>query len=171
MHRVDEVMRKDVVSCHLEDSLNTAARIMWEQDCGCVPVVDDLRRVVGIITDRDITMAAYIQGGGLNDTAVGAVCSRDVKTCAINDSLSRAEQIMAEAQVRRLPVVESDETLVGIISLSDLAHHLTFVAGSESNSLGPRNLSLVLEAVSQPRHVPWQAGRDISQPSKAVLLG
>jgi CBS-domain-containing membrane protein len=154
----------------MQDRLNTAAQIMWENDCGCVPVVDDLRRVIGIVTDRDITMAAYTQGKSLNDIEVGSICSRTVKTCAKTATLSEAEQIMANAQVRRLPVVESDGTLVGIISLSDLAHHLTFVAVGKSNSLGPRNLSLVLEAVSRPRRVSMPEAKPASS-SKAVFLG
>lgn len=168
MHRVADIMTKDVVSCHMYDSLNTAARLMWEHDCGCVPVVDDLRRVTGMITDRDISMAAYIQGKSLKDILVQSVCSSTVQTCSKDHSLARAEEIMVQAQVRRLPVVEEDGTLAGILSLSDLAHHLTFVAPGKSSSLGPRNLSTVLEAVSRPR--PAAARAQASQ-SHAVVLG
>jgi CBS domain-containing protein len=118
MQRVEDVMTKEVVSCYMDDSLNRAAQIMWERDCGSVPVIDLKARVIGIITDRDACMAAYTQGRGLSDLTVASACSHTVKTCMKDDSLAQAEALMNRAQVHRLPVVDRDGTLVGMLSLS-----------------------------------------------------
>jgi CBS domain-containing protein len=151
MTRVADIISKEVYRCHEDDSLNTVAQLMWEHDCGCIPVVDGLSRVMGIITDRDVCMAAYTQGRNLSQIPVSSVYTRDVRTCKQDEPLARAEETMAQAQVRRLPVVDQDGTLVGILSLSDLAQHLKFVSLTRNGALGPRNLSTVLEAVSRPR--------------------
>jgi CBS domain-containing protein len=84
-------------------AINCAAQIMWEADVGCVPVVDGGNRVVAMITDRDIEMAAYTQ----------------VYTCSPGDDVSSAEERIQKVQVRRLPVVDSKATLVGIISANE----------------------------------------------------
>ena len=149
MKPVSEVMSTEVMSCHMHDSMNHAARLMWERDCGCVPIVDDHSRVIGIITDRDICMATYTQGKSLAELPVSLACSTDVKTCKISDSISYAEELMAKAQVRRLPVVDSAGVLAGIVSISDLAHH-NQRAGT-GDKLGHRALSAVLEAVTRRR--------------------
>jgi len=148
MKRVAEVMSKEVASCHMNDSMNRAAQLMWEHDCGCIPVVDDGSRVVGIITDRDICMAAYTQGKSLKELPVSLACSSDVQTCRTIDTLARAEELMTHAQVRRLPVVDPMGVLVGLVSMSDLAHHTK----STADKLAQRTLAAVLEAVTRRRH-------------------
>jgi CBS domain-containing protein len=122
--QVKELMTKDVRTCLATDSINEAARIMWESDCGCVPVVEEDRKLVGIITDRDICMAAYTQGRTLTQMSVDGVASKNVVTVHENDSLHRAEQLMHDAQIRRLPVVDSKDQLVGMLSISDLARRV-----------------------------------------------
>lgn len=151
MTRVEEIMSKATYSCHPDDPLNSVAQLMWEHDCGCLPVVDGLSHVVGIITDRDVCMAAYTQGRSLSEIPVSRAYTRDVKTCKKDEPLSRAEDTMTQAQVRRLPVVDDNGALVGLLSLSDLAQHMKFVSLGRNGSLGPRNLSTVLEAVTRPR--------------------
>ena len=121
---VGELMTRDVRTCASSDSINDAARIMWERDCGCVPVVEG-GTVVGMITDRDICMAAYTQGRRLMHMTVGSAASTNVLTVGENESLRRAEELMRDAQVRRLPVVDSAGRLVGLLSLSDLARHVS----------------------------------------------
>lgn len=154
---------KEVFSCHVNDFLNRCAQIMWEHDCGCVPVVDDLSRLVGIITDREVCMGAYTQGRALSEIPVSSVCSREVQSVKPTDTLAHAEDLMAKHQIRRLPVVDEQNSVIGVVSLSDLAQHLKFVALGKSNVLGPRNLSLVFEAVSRRRdHMPLTLSRDSS---------
>ncbi|MEY4579466.1 MAG: hypothetical protein RL701_4169 [Pseudomonadota bacterium] len=152
--KIEQVMTKNVFSCYLDDSLNAAVQIMWEHDCGCVPVVDYLSRVVGIVTDRDACMAAYTQGRPLAEILVSEICTRNVEGCRLGESVSVAEQKMAKAQVRRLVVTDAEDHLVGIVSLSDLAH-LMLSTHDKVSGLGARSISTVLEAVSRARpHTP-----------------
>ena len=121
--KVADLMTRDVRVCTIHDSLNAAARIMWEHDCGCVPVVDGHGRLAGIVTDRDICMAAYTQGLPLEAIAVERVMSPRVISCARGDDLEAAHRMMRTHEIHRLPVADSRGRLLGILSLSDLANH------------------------------------------------
>lgn len=167
MTLVQDFMSAVPSTCHPSDSLNRAAQLMWENDCGCVPVVDHLDHVVGIITDRDICMGAYTQGQALSEISVSNVCTHDVKTCSQTDSIDKAEGLMVKHQVRRLPVTDADGHVVGVLSLSDLARHLQLVTHEKSNGTSARALSLVMEAVSRWRH----ASRDTGDKNKLVRGG
>lgn len=113
-------MTREVRTCRPDDSLHAAAKVMWDCDCGCVPVVDDDRRVIGMLTDRDICMAAYTQERPLSSLRVSDAMSKEVFACSPGDPVSTAEEVMRTKQVRRLPVVE-DGRLAGIVSLNDLS--------------------------------------------------
>jgi CBS domain-containing protein len=117
---IKDIMTRTVYTCRWRNSLQFAAQLMWDHDCGCVPVVDDDDRVVGILTDRDICMCAYTRDLPLSQLAVADAMSKEVFTCAPDDSLDAAEQLMGRKQVRRVPVV-ADGRLVGLLSLNDLA--------------------------------------------------
>lgn len=119
--KVEQIMTRDVKSCGLQDSLNTAAQLMWEERCGALPVVDGQRRPIGFLTDRDICMAAYTQGKPLAQIRVETAMSRKVVTCSAEDELDSAAQLMRQSRTRRLPVVNPDGTLAGLLSLDDLA--------------------------------------------------
>ena len=121
--KVESVMSKDVARCLPSDSLNDAARVMWERDCGIVPIVEsrEADRVVGVITDRDICVAAYTTGRRLAEIPVAEVMAKRVVSCRSSDELKAAEQLMRRAQVHRLPVVDASEQLVGVLSLADIA--------------------------------------------------
>lgn len=121
--KISELMTRDVKSCALNETLNSAARIMWDHDCGCVPVVDAHRRLVGIVTDRDLSMAAYTQGLPLGAIPIERAMSSRVIACSPSDSVATAHRLMRTHEIHRLPVVNSSGALVGILSLSDLAHH------------------------------------------------
>lgn len=120
---VRDAMSPAVRTCRLEDNLATAAAAMWEQDCGCLPVVAEDGRLVGTVTDRDICMAAYTQGVSLQVLPVSLPMAREPATCRPTDTLEDAAAVMSARQVRRLPVVEDGGRLVGILSLADLARH------------------------------------------------
>jgi CBS-domain-containing membrane protein len=119
--KVRDLMITDVKSCAPSSSLDAAAQIMWDNDCGCLPVVDGDSRVIAMITDRDICMAAYTQGVALRDSRIASAMSRRVFKCRPENELAAAENTMRLAQVRRLPVVDAQGKLVGIISLNDIA--------------------------------------------------
>lgn len=117
---VRRMMVHDVKTCRAHDSLNVAAQIMWECACGCVPVVDEQRRPVGFLTDRDICMAAYTQGVPLQALRVESAMARNIISCCPNDEIADAASIMRKTGVSRLPVVDKDGSLIGLLSLDDL---------------------------------------------------
>src|SRR5262245_43797649 len=104
--RVSDVMSRNVASVRATDSVAQAARLMWECDCGTVPVLDDGERVIAMITDRDICMAALMQDRRPSDIAVSDAMSRALHVCRAADDISMAEQLMRANQIRRLPVVD-----------------------------------------------------------------
>jgi CBS domain-containing protein len=101
--------------------LNRAAQLLWEGNYGAAPVVAADGTLVGMITDRDICMAAYTQGRTLAEIGVESVMSRDVHSCAAEDSVAHALELMAQKQLRRLPVKNPDGRLSGIVTLADVA--------------------------------------------------
>lgn len=151
---VETIMTREVKTCKPSDTLDTPVRIMWERDCGCVPVVDDENRVLGMITDRDICMAAWTQGGCLSEMRVSGASSKQPHTCSTHATLASAEQIMRDNQVRRLPVVDENRHLVGLLSLNDIAR---FAAeggrrkGSAVETVTPNEVAETLAEVGRPR--------------------
>ena len=119
MPKTHSVMTRDVQTLHPKDTLQHAAQLMDQLDVGALPVCD-LGRVVGMITDRDITVRATAQGLAAA-TPVDQVMSADVVCCQEDDDIDTLQQAMCDSQVRRVPIVDSDENLVGIVSLGDLA--------------------------------------------------
>jgi CBS domain-containing protein len=151
MH-VENVMKRDVKTCRREDFLDAAARTMWEHDCGCVPVVDDEGHVVGMLTDRDICMAAYTRGATLASLRVDGAMATTVYCCGPKDSLATAERTMRTNQIRRLPVTATDGRLVGILSLNDLAREAANGHGRKAKAdVTPREVSDTLAAICEPR--------------------
>lgn len=151
--RVEHVMTKEVRVCRPSDSLNYAAQLLWENDIGTLPVVadDGSNRVVGIVTDRDLCMAAYTQGKSLGDLLVDHAMSRDVRGCTPITTLEEAAHELGEAQVRRLPVVDGSRQLLGMLSLADLARE---AARKPSAKGGTAEFALVgktLAAIVRPR--------------------
>jgi CBS domain-containing protein len=148
--KIHELMTRDVKTCRENDSTNEAARLMWENDCGVIPVVDEERRPIGIITDRDVCMAGYTTGRKLADIRVGDVMTRNVQACNIDDSVGAAELAMQQRHVRRLPVVDSKSRLVGILSLNDLARGAARKGNGTDADLVPAKVAETLASVSEP---------------------
>lgn len=122
--KVRELMTRGVRTCKQADSMSVAAQIMSDVDCGSVPVVDAAGRVIGMITDRDICMAAYRLARPLAEIPVSSASSGEVITVREDDTLHTAERRMHTGQVRRLPVVDPEGRPIGILSISDLARHV-----------------------------------------------
>jgi CBS-domain-containing membrane protein len=119
--RIEQIMTRNIHTCTENDTLNRATQLMWEHDCGCVPVVDSDKKLLGMVTDRDVAMAAYIQGKRISDIRVGDIMSKRVHTCGQDEDTAVAQARMREHQLRRLPVTDSTGYLVGLLSLNDLA--------------------------------------------------
>jgi len=115
------LMTSPAVTCHVNDTLNVAAKLMWDHDCGAIPVISDDGKLAGIVTDRDICMAAYTQGRPLSAILINSVMSERVVSAHRDDKLGAIEQQMADHQIRRIPVVDDDNTPIGMITLNDLA--------------------------------------------------
>ena len=125
--KVKDAMTRDVRLVRPNQSIREAAHLMAELDIGCLPVEDN-DRMVGMITDRDIAVRAVSEGRG-PDTPIREVMSREVKYCFDDQSVDEVTRNMGDIRVRRLPVVDRNKRLVGILSLGDLAdlvpHHPT----------------------------------------------
>jgi CBS domain-containing protein len=119
MTQVREVMTSNPQSCASDASVADAAKVMASKDVGPIPVVDG-ERLVGILTDRDIVVRVVAEGRDPQATTVGEVASSDLTTVSPDEDLGRALQLLAERQVRRLPVVDG-ERLVGIVAQADVA--------------------------------------------------
>jgi CBS domain-containing protein len=150
--KVRDLMIRDVRSCAEKDSLNRAAQLMWEGDYGVVPVLGDDGTVVGMITDRDLCMAAYTRGVSLGSLRVEDAMSRDVTSCSAESSLDTAMSLMREARVRRLPVVDHRGALEGILSMNDLARE----ARRQCQGIAREDLCVsladTLGTLCEPRH-------------------
>ena len=135
--KVSEVMTRDVATVSPDQTAQEAASFMLSSDAGSIPVTDG-DKLIGMITDRDITVRGVAQGHG-PDTPVrnlmsdGLICARD------DDDIEEVAMKMADAQVRRLPVIDRDDKLCGIVSLGDLSREATDTAASQA-----------LEGVTQP---------------------
>ena len=147
-------MTREVKACGPNDSLNRAAQLMWENDCGFLPVVsvDGDGRVIGVITDRDACMAAYTQGRPLTDIPVSAAMAHEAISCRAGDGISQAESQMRDNQIRRLPVVDAQGRLAGIISINDIAREARREAASGGRKeVGQQDVAETLAAICQPR--------------------
>ena len=140
--RAQEMMTENPACCTPQDSVQDAARKMEDMDCGCLPVVSDLetKEIVGVVTDRDLACRCLGEGKGA-DTRVREVMSASPSCCTPDSDLDEVERIMAERQVRRVPVVDQNNCCVGIIAQADLAR-----ADAESS----RDVRRTVEQISEP---------------------
>jgi CBS domain-containing protein len=136
------IMSENPTVCVPSDSVVEAARLMKESDVGPIPVVEDRTdlRLVGIVTDRDLAVRVIAEGLDPNATTVVDVMSRDLVTVGPDDDVQRALDAMAERQVRRIPVVDSDKRIVGIIAQADIAARME----------APEKTAEVVEEISKP---------------------
>jgi CBS domain-containing protein len=145
--KVKELMTSDVKACDMETNLAAAAKIMWEEDCGAIPVTDGGGKVVGMITDRDICIAAATRPRTEGEIPVQDVISRVLYTCSPGDDVRTALDTMRSRQVRRLPVVEHDGHLAGIVSIHDIASQ---ARSSKSADVTPEAVLETFIAITAP---------------------
>ena len=135
--KVSEVMTRDVQTIRPDQRVQDAASFMLNADAGSIPVTEG-DRLIGMITDRDIAVRGIAKGYG-PDTPVRELMTDDLVVVRIDEDVEEAATKMSEAQVRRLPVIDQDERLCGIVSLGDLSREADTDCASEA-----------LEGVSQP---------------------
>jgi len=142
--RIDKIRSKTAVTVTETQTLNDAAHLMWTHDCGCTPVVDQQGVIKGMLTDRDIAMAAYLNGCCLSDIPVTRVMTRDVVCCRPGDTVLEVESRMQQHRIRRLPVLDRNKRVVGVISINDLANAC-------GKGVAPETLAGTLAAVCERR--------------------
>ena len=142
MRSCNDVMTPDPTCCAAGDSVVSAAEIMKIEDVGAVPVVEgeNSRKLVGIITDRDIVLEVVAERKDLAGTKIEQVMSRNLVTCRADEDVTNALDRMAQHQVRRIPVVDPKNNVVGIISQADVLTRLD----------QPEKTANVIEDISQP---------------------
>lgn len=137
MTQVSQAMTRGVRTIAPHDTLVAAAQAMEELDIGALPVCDG-DRLVGMLTDRDIVIRAVAQSCAIEDTTVADVMTEDTVCCFEDQSIDEVQEQMSDSQIRRVPVVDREKHLVGMLSLGDLAVK------------GGGRLDDTLEAISQP---------------------
>jgi len=123
MKKCKEVMTKDPVCCLPDDSVAKAAELMKSENIGSIPVVESKQsqKLLGIVTDRDLALKIVAAALDAKSTTVKTVMTHEVVTCRADDDLQKALDAMAEHQLRRIPVVDHDNKIVGIIAQADVA--------------------------------------------------
>ena len=144
--KVKDVFKPQVKSCTPMASLDAVGRIMWESDCGAVPVVNADGKAVGILTDRDLAMAMAAKNRGASQIMVRELTSGELFTCIPEDEVAAAIGKMRTHRVRRLAVVDGQGQLLGMLSLKDLA-----LAATGGSGVSYEDVAITLQTVSKPR--------------------
>lgn len=148
--RAQDLMTSPTITCHVNDPLDIAAKCMWDADIGVLPVVNDDGKLTGIITDRDICMAAYTQCRPLNEILVNSAMARHVVSASPDSTLTEVWELMARNQVRRIPIIDATGAPVGLISMNDFA--LESVQPDTAVKHAPAKIAHTLAAISQHRN-------------------
>jgi CBS domain-containing protein len=146
--RVKDIMSQPAVTSPVSATLDAVARQMWDHDFGMIPLVDAESRVVGVITDRDICMAAYTQGRPIAEIAASSAMASEVACVHPDDSVNEVESLMSAKQVRRVPVVDRTGRAIGVLSVSDLARMTARVTSNGAE----HEFVETLAAISKPRN-------------------
>ena len=157
--RIEQLMTKSTKTCQPDQTLSEASQIMWENDYGCLPVTEanGAQRLLGVITDRDICLAMRFQGAAPNELRVADVMAKGVHACNRGDPVAEAKTIMREIRVRRLPVVDASERIIGLISLADLAQEAVRQDSSPNSEVTQAEIGSLLAAICEPRDHVWDS--------------
>jgi CBS domain-containing protein len=140
--KAQDLMTTEPACCAPSSTVREAAQLMREHDCGCIPVVEGKsRRLVGMVTDRDVACRCVAEGKS-PDTPVGEIMTTNPQSSHPEDDIAAVEQIMIEAKVRRVPVVDDGGRCIGMIAQADLA--LNHEAATD------RDVGHVVERISEP---------------------
>ena len=141
MKKCRDVMTKNPICCQPDDMATKAAELMKSENIGSIPVIenDQTKILVGIVTDRDLTLKIIAEGLDAKSTKVDAVMTRKVVTCRADDDSQKALDAMSEHQLRRIPVVDDDNKIVGIIAQADVATRVDH----------PKRIAALVKEISQ----------------------
>lgn len=148
--KVADVMSRPAACCGPYEPLSEAARIMWDRDCGIVPIVESVTNaLLGVVTDRDVCMAAYTQGRRLSEVPIEAVMCSQVITCRGDESVERVHERLRTHAIRRLVVVDEQGCVEGVVSLNDLARAAE-ATKSGNRDVQQRSVAQTLAEVCRP---------------------
>jgi CBS domain-containing protein len=148
---VSQLMGRNLATCRPQDSLHDAAGKMWEQDIGCLPVIDAEDRVIGIVTDRDICMAAYTQGRSLSAALVDSAMTHQIFCCLPTARVEDAEAIMSAHRVRRVAVTDARRHLLGVLSMNDIAREFARERPYKTPEVAADTFVSTFAAICEPR--------------------
>jgi CBS domain-containing protein len=143
--KVKEIMTPDAKAIWLTESLADAAQLMWENDCGVLPIIKDGRKVIGMITDRDICMAVAMRDKNPSGVSVEEVMTGLIYSVNPEDEIDQALKAMQEHKIRRLPVVNAEGELEGILSMNDVVLN----AKAKGDSVGYGDVVKTYQAICQ----------------------
>lgn len=158
--KIQDLMTTDVRSCRPNDNLSDAAQAMWEGDLGSLPVVDETGTVVGMITDRDICMAAHLRGAPLWAVSVADAMAKVVFSCGPDHKPADAIELCSTRRVRRLPVVDGAGKLLGLVTLAGLAHAIER-SGKSKPGVSAKDICAALSDVTARREPKASARMEI----------
>ncbi len=145
--KVKKLMKTNVGYCNFADDLTKAAEIMRSKDCGAVPIVDDEKKLVGIITDRDICLAVAEFDKKPSEIKISEVVKGIIFTCSADDDLKTVLKKMKRVKVKRLPVVDKNKKIVGILSITD------FLNSSKKDKSIRKKIYSTLKAIGKPKPI------------------
>ena len=149
--KLQDVMSRTVATCRPEESLHRAAQLMWEGDFGCVVVVDAEDRPVGVLTDRDLCMAAWSQDKPLREIMAGTTMGQPVVTVSEGSTTAELHERLREHQLHRMPIVDANGRLVGIVSHSNLILGGSHAATAAKRTAAAKELLDTLSQIKTPR--------------------
>jgi CBS domain-containing protein len=144
--KVHDIMTTAPETCRPTTNLASAVEQLWRADCGALPVADDAGTLVGIITDRDICVALGTRNRPASTIPVGEVMRRSVEACHADDDVDLALDRMRNRRVRRLPVLDDDGKLAGIVSLNDIVR----ATGPGARAVKPSAVLQAFKAICTP---------------------
>jgi CBS domain-containing protein len=149
--KVQDIITSDVQCCGPDTNLAAAAKMMWDSDCGALPVLNVEGHVLGMITDRDICMAAATKNKPASDITVWETVSGKVYTCQLSDDVHTAMDTMKRERVRRLPVVDEDGVLQGIVAMNDFVLLAAEAKGAKAPAVSYEDVVRTMKAISTHR--------------------
>jgi CBS domain-containing protein len=149
--KVQDIMTSDVQCCGPDTNLAAAAKMMWDSDCGALPVLNVEGRVMSVITDRDICMATATKNRPAADITVWETVSGKAHSCHLSDDVHTALDIMKREKVRRLPVVDEDGILQGIVAMNDFVLLAGEAKGGKTAALSYEDVVRTMKAISAHR--------------------
>lgn len=151
--KVRDVMTENVKFCEPTVNLAEAAAMMWEYDCGALPVVFDGRKVIGVITDRDLAIAAGTKNKLASEIQVAEVMSDNLYATYPEEDIHTALKLMRKEKVRRLPVINPEGVLEGILCLNDIALLAEHPDGKKTAQINYEDVVSTLKALCEHRHL------------------